>query len=341
MNQPTDQHKNTKQINWGIIGCGNVTEVKSGPAFNKVPHSRLVAVMRRNADKAADYAQRHGVEKWYSHADDLINDPAVNAIYIATPPSSHLPYTLQALQAGKPVYLEKPMTLNSREARQIADAVKETGVRLTVAHYRRMQPMFLAIKELLNKNAIGDIRFAELQLLQDASADLIANTDENWRINPAISGGGLFHDLAPHQIDLMLYFFGKTKKSYGISTSQSAPSLTDDAVAGSILFEKNIIFNGIWNFNVQQQNTTDRCVIYGSNGTMEFGVFGQELTIQSNGKSETLVFDVLPHVQQPMIEKVVNYFLGKTDNPCDAETGFEVMHIIDNFTTPQEGYFNV
>ncbi|NCB07478.1 MAG: Gfo/Idh/MocA family oxidoreductase, partial [Bacteroidia bacterium] len=98
-----------ESVRWGIIGVGNVTEVKSGPAFYKTEHSKLVAVMRRDAEKAADYARRHGVEKWYSNATDLINDPEVDAVYIATPPDSHARYAMEAMRAGKPVYVEKPM----------------------------------------------------------------------------------------------------------------------------------------------------------------------------------------------------------------------------------------
>jgi len=98
-----------KTIHWGIIGCGDVTELKSGPAFQKVPGSKLVAVMRRNADLARDYAKRHGVARWYSDASELINDPQVDAVYVATPPDSHALYAIQAMKAGKPVYVEKPM----------------------------------------------------------------------------------------------------------------------------------------------------------------------------------------------------------------------------------------
>jgi predicted dehydrogenase len=129
-------------INWGIIGCGDVTEVKSGPAFNKVPGSSLVAVMRRYAAKAKDYAQRHGVPKWYADAQQLINDPAVNAIYVATPPSSHLQYTLAAIAAGKPVYVEKPMSTDAAAALQMAAAANTHNIKLTVAHYCRQQPFF-------------------------------------------------------------------------------------------------------------------------------------------------------------------------------------------------------
>src|SRR5688500_7382014 len=100
-------------VRWGIIGCGDVCEVKSGPAFSKIANSSLVAVMRRDADKAKDYATRHGVPKFYTDAQQLINDPEVNAVYIATPPAQHEEYAIQSMQTGKPVYVEKPIALNA------------------------------------------------------------------------------------------------------------------------------------------------------------------------------------------------------------------------------------
>src|ERR1700710_1410068 len=133
-------------INWGIIGCGNVTEKKSGQAYNKTPNSKLVAVMRRNAAKAADYAARHNVDRWYSDADELLNDERLNAVSIATPPAFHLDYAIAALKKGLNVYVEKPVTRNAAEARAMAEAVKQGSSKLTVAHYRRAVPMFLAVK---------------------------------------------------------------------------------------------------------------------------------------------------------------------------------------------------
>src|SRR5215510_10181430 len=153
-----------KKISWGIIGCGDVTEVKSGPAFNKVKNSELVAVMRRDAEKAKDYAHRHNVPKWYSDARQLIKDPDVNAIYIATPPSSHEEYTMMAFDAGKPVYVEKPMSVNAASANRMAKAANEKKMKLVVAHYRNAQPLFNGIKQLLNEKVIGDVRFVKSEL---------------------------------------------------------------------------------------------------------------------------------------------------------------------------------
>jgi hypothetical protein len=115
-------------VRWGIIGCGNVTEVKSGPAFNKVEGFSLEMVMRRDAAKAEDYARRHQVPRWTADADQLINDPSIDAVYIATPPSSHLSYALKVAAAGKPAYVEKPMAMSHAECVAMTDAFVKAGV---------------------------------------------------------------------------------------------------------------------------------------------------------------------------------------------------------------------
>jgi len=320
-----------EEIRWGIIGCGDVTEVKSGPAFNKVANSKLVAVMRRDGAKAADYAKRHNVAKWYDDALQLINDPEVNAIYIATPPLQHEEYTIEALRAGKPVYVEKPMTLDAASAQRMTDEANKLQVKLSVAHYRRAQPMFLKVKELLAQNSIGEIRLIRLKMLQPPNPALIAQTADNWRINPAISGGGLFHDLAPHQLDLMTYYFGPVKKASGIATRQQENTAVDDLVTGNILFENGTVFSGTWCFSVAPQDQADSCVVYGSEGHISFPMFGNKITVNTH-TSEEYTFEPLQHVQQPMIEKVVNYFLGKGQNPCSGEEALITMKLMDDFT---------
>jgi predicted dehydrogenase len=318
-------------INWGIIGCGDVTEVKSGPGFSKAPNSKIIAVMRRDAAKAEDYAKRHNVAKWYTDANDLINDPEINAVYVATPPLNHEEYTIAALKAGKPVYVEKPMTLNTASAIRMAEAEKKYQTKLTVAHYRRGLPLFIKIKELLDLNTIGDIRFINLEMLQPHQSDLITKTHDNWRVNPEVSGGGLFHDLAPHQLDLMLFFFGKVKTSRGLAGNQAGHYPADDIVSGEMLFENGIIFRGIWCFSVPKEETKDLVEIIGSEGKISFSVFGQYYIVTKNGHQERVEVKAPPHIQQPMIELVNKYFSSQGENPCPASEGIEVMKIIDSF----------
>jgi len=232
-------------IRWGIIGCGDVTEVKSGPAFNKVNHSSLVAVMRRDADKAKDYAARHRVPKWYNDANDLINDEEVNAIYIATPPAFHEEYAIAAINAGKPVYIEKPMALNFESANMVAKVAEEKNIKVSVAHYRRGQPLFNKVKQLLEEKIIGDVRFARLEFYKKPlPKEALTIPKVAWRVNPKIAGGGLFHDISPHQIDLMYWFFGAIEKASGYAGSQTKMYDADDIVTGNILFKSGVVFNG-------------------------------------------------------------------------------------------------
>lgn len=322
------------KIRWGMIGCGDVTEVKSGPAFNKVNDSSLVAVMRRDAEKAKDYAQRHGVPKWYHVAQELINDDEVNAIYIATPPAFHEEYAIASINAGKPVYIEKPMALNYASANMITKVAEEKNVKVSVAHYRRGQPLFNKVKQLLSEKIIGDVRFAKLEFYKKSlNKEALQIPKVAWRVNPEIAGGGLFHDIAPHQIDLMYWFFGAVEKAFGYSGNQADLYEADDIVSGNILFKSGVIFNGLWCFNVAEENVKDLCEIQGSEGVMRFPVFEhKKIEIITNGRTEEILFEPLQHVQQPLIQKVVNYFLDKGPNPTPAEEGATVMWLLDEFT---------
>lgn len=320
-------------VKWGIIGCGDVTEVKSGPAFNKTKNSELVAVMRRNAEKAKDYASRHNVPFWYDNADELLNHEGVNSIYIATPPSSHLEYAIKALKLNKNVYLEKPMALNANEAKQIREALKSSNGKLTVAHYRRQLPMFLTVKKLLEEGEIGEVRCADIQLLQPLNTKMITVTEENWRANKNISGGGFFHDLAPHQLDLIYYFLGDYNKAHGYTMNQSNTYDAEDIVNGIIELKNGIQIRGLWAFNVNAYASKDELKIYGNLGEIKLSIFGNQVEITREGISEILNFKHPENIQFSMIEATVNYFLGKQDNPCAADEGIRIMEIIDSFTS--------
>ncbi|MFI5159678.1 MAG: Gfo/Idh/MocA family protein [Sphingobacteriales bacterium] len=322
-------------IHWGIIGCGNVTEKKSGQAYNKVPNSKLVAVMRRDAAKAADYAARHHVDRWYSDADELLNDANINAVSVATPPAFHLEYAIAALKKGLNVYVEKPVTRTAAEAQAMANAVKQYNGKLTVAHYRRALPMFLHIKKLLADNVIGEVRTVQIRMWKSIKPDLIADSETNWRVQPELSGGGYFHDLAPHQLDLMLYYFGEPEKFHGFSLNQSGANAADDHVCGEIVFKNKVVVNGSWSFNVAESETVDSCEIIGTKGRISFPFFGTFVSWKNETEEDTMNFTHPEHIQQPMIEKIVAYFRGEGTNPCSIDEAITLMRILDAFTENQ------
>lgn len=319
-------------IKWGIIGCGDVAEVKSGPAFQKASQSELVAVMRRNGDKARDFARRHNVKFWYDDASKLLANPEINAVYIATPPSSHVEYVLQAIAAGKDLYLEKPIARSSEEASRIAEALEGQPNKLTVAHYRRMMDAFRKVKQLLDEDAIGKVRLVDIRILQPAQSELIADTENNWRLDPKTSGGGYFWDLAPHQIDLMLSWFGPPVRVHGFGVNQEDPESPNDMVQGIMEFQNRIQFRGVWAFNVAESDRMDRCTIYGRKGSIRFSFFGAEVHLVHADSTEHYQFPPLDHVQQPMINATVQYFLGNGNNPCSIEEAIIGMQTMEDLS---------
>lgn len=320
-------HRDT-DIRWGVIGAGDVVEKKSGMPLLTVPGSRWIGLTRRNQEMARRVAERFQVPRIYENADDLLADNQINAVYIATPPSTHASLAVRALESGKNVYLEKPMAMNSSEAGLIADALAASGKKLVMAHYRRALPAFVRIKELLDTGAVGKVLFARIQLLQPESV----HTEGDWRLDPLVSGGGLFHDLAPHQLDLCLHWFGPLKTSGGVSYT-SGPGPADDYVAGNVVFESGVHLDGLWCFSVDSAgHSADDFVIYGSEGLIRFPFFGEKVILETG--NDVQVFDFPPPLwlQEPMIARTVRYFQDEGPNPCDAADGVETMKIIDSFT---------
>ncbi|MBN1650693.1 MAG: Gfo/Idh/MocA family oxidoreductase [Bacteroidales bacterium] len=300
-----------KQIRWGIIGCGNVTETKSGPAFQQIEGSEIVAVMRRDADKAADYAKRHGIAKWYANADDLINDTEVNAIYIATPPDSHAEYTLKALKAGKPVYVEKPMALNYAEAKKMISASRKYQVPVFVAYYRRALSGFLKAKEWIDKHAIGEITNINLHLCLPARKEDYKAKNLPWRVQKEIAGGGYFFDLASHQLDWLSFVFGKADFVSSHVENRCGLYAAEDYVEANLRYRKKIDFRGKWDFCAKKEKATDSIEIIGRLGKITFSTFAFEALVLENkkGKKE-FPFDKPKHVQKQLIEQVVKQLQG-------------------------------
>ncbi|UKS25815.1 Gfo/Idh/MocA family oxidoreductase [Paenibacillus sp. HWE-109] len=314
------------KVRWGIIGCGDVTEVKSGPALQKVEGSELVAVMRRNGELAEDYAKRHGVAKWYADAEALIHDPDVNAIYVATPPAFHHEYALLAAKAGKPVYVEKPMARNHQECLEMIAACEEAQVPLFVAYYRRGLPRFVEIKRLLDSGVIGDVRFVQttyLQQLKDKQGEELP-----WRIQSELSGGGLFVDLASHTLDILDYLLGSIGDVKGFARNQSKRYQVEDIVTTTYAFESGVMGTGIWGFNTFTYKDSNEIV--GSLGKITFSTFGDDLRIERiDGQIEERKIPNPPHVQQPLITKVVEELRGIGQSPSTGVTAARTNRVMD------------
>ena len=313
-----------KTIKWGIIGCGDVTEVKSGPALQKVEGSSLVAVMRRNAEKASDYAARHSVPRWYSDADALIADEEVNAVYIATPPSSHKEYTIKVARAGKPVFVEKPMALTVAECREMIDACNEAGVPLLVAYYRRKLPRFEKMRTLIQEGAIGEPRAIVVRHFKKAEG----MPDQGWKVDSTVNGGGFFVDMQSHALDWMDHVFGPVQEAVGVCSNQAGLYNAEDTVSMSLRFEGGIIASGAFAYAASHEE--ESVTVYGTEGHVSMGFF-QASPVRVVHGDDVSVYD-LPdpaHVHQPLIETVVAHIQGSGTCPSTGETAIRTTHVIE------------
>ncbi len=316
-----------KKVRWGIIGCGNVTEVKSGPGFQKADHSELVAVMRRNGALAKDYARRHRVAKWYDNAQSLIEDADVDAVYIATPPDVHLKYAKAVARVAKAVYVEKPMARSYAEAQELVAVCQQANVPLFVAHYRRALPRFLKLKKILQADSIGAVQIVNMVYhKQPAEVDLEGK--ENWRVRPEIAGCGYFCDLAPHMLDILQFLVGEIKQASGQTANFGKRYPAEDSVTGQFTFANGAQGTGIWNFNSGAY--LDRTELTGAKGKLTFSIFGSSpIVLESASGIESFSIENPPHIQQPLIQTIVNQLLGIGVCPSTGQNALHTSWVMD------------
>lgn len=316
-----------KKINFGIIGCGDVTEKKSGPAFQKVEGSNLLAVMRRDEEKLIDYAKRHNVSKYSTDYMELLKDDNIEAIYIATPPHMHHFYTLEAAKYGKAVYVEKPMALSVAECEEMIQVCKDNKVPLFVAYYRREQDKFKKVKEIIDTNEIGEIR--SFNYIYTSKIPTI-DPNRPWLLSKEVAGGGLLYDIGSHMIDIIIHLFGEVKMATGISYNQSGVLNVNDVTSGIIQFKNNIQGSIQLSFNGSENR--DELTIIGSKGTLRLSIMSNDnVSVMKDDKTYEISFPSMEHVQLPLIKKVVNTLLEQDNYDTSGLYGLRTQEILETF----------
>lgn len=310
-----------------MIGCGDVAEVKSGPGFYKAEHSSLVAVMRRNGALAADYARRHGVARWSDDAETIIRAPDIDAAYIATLTDSHRDYTLRCAQAGKPVYVEKPMAMRHADCMQMIGACRDAGVPLWVGYYRRALPRFLKVQDLVESGAIGAVRLVISR--QFARAPQIGDGDAlPWRVDPARSGGGFFFEGACHTFDFLDFVFGPVVEAHGIASNHSGAYPAEDTVVAAYRFRSGVQGCGTWCYTAAEDYEMNEIV--GERGRIIFST-SQAVPIRlfRGGAVEEFPIADPPHVHQPLIQTIVAELNGQGSCPSTGTSAARTAWVMD------------
>lgn len=319
-----------KQINWGFIGCGEVTEKKSGPAFNDVAGSQVVAVMSRHERNARAYAEKHGIRKWYTDAQRLIDDPDVNAIYIATPPSSHATYAIMSMKAGKPVYVEKPLASSYEDCVRINRISTQTGVPCFVAYYRRYLPYFNKVKEILDSDEIGKIITVQIRFSVPPRQLDVHSGQLPWRLCPEVSGGGYFYDLAPHQLDLLQYLFGVIIKAHGYTANRAHLYEAEDTVSAVFRFANGLTGSASWCFVGHESASEDSIEIIGDRGSLAFSVFNYDpIRLVTSEGIRCYTVPNPAYVQLPIIRNVIEHLQGIGHCSCTCISATPVNWVMD------------
>lgn len=320
-----------KQIGWGFIGCGEVTEKKSGPAFNEVEGSRVVAVMSRNADKARSYAERHQIPRWYADAQELIDDPDVNAVYIATPPSSHATFAIMAMRSGKPVYVEKPLASSYEDCARINRISEQTGVPCFVAYYRRYLPYFKKVKEIVDGGDIGIVTNVQIRFsVPPRELDYQSADNLPWRLQPDIAGGGYFYDLAPHQLDILQHIFGIIVKAHGYCANRVHLYKAEDTISACFRFDSGLVGSASWCFVGHHSAREDSIEIVGDKGRLTFSVFNYApIQLVTKEGTRSIVIPNPPYVQLPIIRSVIEDLQGIGKCACTSVSATPVNWVMD------------
>lgn len=321
-----------EMVKWGFIGCGEVTERKSGPAFGKIEGSEVVAVMSRDREKARSYAERHGIKKFYADAQSLVSDPEVTAVYIATPPSSHATFAIMAMKAGKPAYIEKPLAASYEDCLRVNRISGLTGIPCFVAFYRRYMPYFERVKRIVFDGEIGNVLTVQIRFaVPPRELDYRSGKELPWRLQPEVAGGGgYFYDLAAHQIDLLQYWFGPIVEAEGFCQNMAGLYRVEDTFNACFRFSNGLTGSASWCFVAHESARRDRISIVGTKGKIVFSVFDYEpIVLDTESGREQIVVPNPPHVQMGLIEKVVRHLRGLEKCDCDALSATPTNWVMD------------
>jgi predicted dehydrogenase len=287
--------------------------------------------MSRSESKARSYAERHHIPKWYTDAQELVDDPNINAIYIATPPSSHATFAIMAMKAGKPVYVEKPLAASYDDCARINRISEQTGVPCFVAYYRRYLPYFQRVRDIVKNGLIGEVTNVQVRFSVPPRY-LDYNSHENlpWRLQPDIAGGGYFYDLAPHQLDILQELFGVITRAHGYCANRAHLYKAEDTISACFLFDSGLPGSGSWCF-VGHQSAKEDCIeIIGDKGSVSFSVFNYDpIRLVTSEGNMNIVVPNPPYVQLPIIKSVIEDLQGFGACTCTSVSATPVNWVMD------------
>lgn len=313
-----------KQITWGMIGCGDVTEIKNGPGLYLAKNSCLKGITNRTISKADDWVKRHNHGIVYQSVDDLLADEEIDIVYIAVTPDKHMEFALACAKAGKHCLIEKPLAMDYKQGIEIKKAFDEVGKKAFVAFYRRSLNKFQKVKQLMDSGRIGKVEAINVVRYVPALADR-----EQWRMKESISGGNIFTETDIHTLDFIDYIMGEVIEFHYSKSISNNDNTSFDSLSLDLKFKNGCIGAGQWLYNCK--HSLDRFEIIGREGIIQFQVFHNSspiLVIDSQG-SESIFIEDSSHVGLNMQQLIVDELNGCGNFPGTIDAALRSLYIVD------------
>ena len=311
-------------IRWGLIGCGDVSRKRVAQAIIDSPGNELVAACRRDEQRLNKFADAMSIEHRYTDANDLVNNPSVDAVYIATPVREHLPQTLLAAAAGKHVLVEKPMAMNVAQCDEMVSACERADVRLGVAYYRRFYPIVQRIQALLDNHSIGTTLAVSAATATPLAMQ--AGEEGSWRSIAADSGGGALMDVGSHRINVFLHLLGPVAKVKSICATVAADYEVEDTATLLLQFQQGAIGTLQCHFGIDDP---DEFVITGTRGRLRASPLnGDQLIVEIDGQQSVESLPPAANFCEPLIVDFADAIENHRSPMVDGREGRETNRVM-------------
>ena len=314
-----------RRLTWGLIGAGDIVKKRVGPALRDIASCHFYAVARTHSDLAESSARELGASKGYSTWQELIHDPEIEAVYIATPVYLHAEMTMAAAAAGKHVLCEKPMAMNPGDCDKMIQACKKHNVKLGIAYYRHFYPVLNRIKTVIASGAIGEIVYIQMNAFD--YFDPGPSHPRYWLLQKDKSGGGPMFDFGCHRIEMFLNLLGRVKTVKGFCSNVLFSREVEDT--GTAFFHFDSGAHGVLSITHASAEPQDTVNVFGSKGSMLLPVLNSGTITLKTPQGEFIENHPPPaNFHQPLIEDFVHAVMENREPKVTGATGREVNRLL-------------
>ena len=313
-----------KKLRWGLIGCGDIAQKRVAPALRDSPQCDLIAVSRSQSQLLEPFARQFGAKKCYSDWREMLVDPEIDAVYIATPVDLHATQTIEAAEAGKHVLCEKPMGLNVDECDQMIATCRNRSVKLGVAYYRHFYPVIARIKSVIESGEIGHPVFVQINAFEWFNPQ--PDEPRFWLIKRDVAGGGPMFDFGCHRIEVLLDLFGGVRQVKAMMANALFEREVEDTAAAMFQFDRGTC--AVLTVTHAAREPQDTLDIFGSGGSIHVPKLNEgKLFVTSDPGQRVESHPAAQNFHAPLIEDFVAAVFENREPRVNGEIGRMVASI--------------